>query len=299
MPSKTVHVPHLGGIEAGYEMPYPYDPEKPTCILVNSFTTTTDLYRDQYQNKDLNDTMNLLAIEPLGHGKTRTKSEHFTFWDTAIMSIQVLDALGIKKAFALGTSQGGFIVVRMALLAPDKIEGIIPLGTSMDYESEHSRQIGCWNAYENCVPLIERWSSTQPTPDWVVDDEFCDLISMLGFGRDCPESTKSFWKKTQKEIYRGDEGRKRIRMAAINLLERDGLHSRLQDVTCPVLWLHGSNDIPFDVRLPKEEIKMFVNAADAKLHIVEGGAHYLSATHPKEVNQALIDFVTKFRGNKL
>lgn len=37
------------------------------------------------------------------------------------MNLQVLEALGIEKAFAMGTSQGGFIVVRMALLDPDKV----------------------------------------------------------------------------------------------------------------------------------------------------------------------------------
>jgi pimeloyl-ACP methyl ester carboxylesterase len=112
-------------------MPHPYNPSKPTLILVNSFTTSSDLYRSQYANKALTDTMNLLAIELLGHGKTRTKSENFTYWDTALMNLQVMKALGIKKAFVLGTSQGGWITVRMALLGPDKIEGIIPLGTSM------------------------------------------------------------------------------------------------------------------------------------------------------------------------
>ena len=65
--------------------------------------------------------MNLLAIELLGHGHTRTKSENFTYWDTAIMNVQVMDALGIKEAFVLGTSQGGWITVRMALVAPDRV----------------------------------------------------------------------------------------------------------------------------------------------------------------------------------
>ena len=65
--------------------------------------------------------MNLLAIELLGHGQTRTKSENFTYWDTAYMNILVMDALGIDKAFVLGTSQGGWITVRMALLAPDRV----------------------------------------------------------------------------------------------------------------------------------------------------------------------------------
>ncbi|KAK4989588.1 hypothetical protein LTR28_001577, partial [Elasticomyces elasticus] len=119
--TKTVHVPHLGGIEAGYQMPHPYDSSKPTLVLVNSFTTSSELYRAQYGNKDLTNAMNLIAIELLGHGKTRTKSENFTYWDTAIMNLQVLDALDIKgKVFVLGTSQGGWITVRMALLSPDR-----------------------------------------------------------------------------------------------------------------------------------------------------------------------------------
>ena len=32
-----------------------------------------------------------------------------------------MEEMGVKKAFVLGTSQGGWITVRMALLAPDKV----------------------------------------------------------------------------------------------------------------------------------------------------------------------------------
>jgi len=124
--TKTVHVPHLGGIEAAYQMPKPYDSSKPTLVLVNSFTTSSELYRSQYANNQLTDAMNLIAIELLGHGQTRTKSENFTYWDTALMNIQVLEALGITgKIFVLGTSQGGWITARMALLAPEKVSLVI------------------------------------------------------------------------------------------------------------------------------------------------------------------------------
>jgi pimeloyl-ACP methyl ester carboxylesterase len=122
--TETIHVSHLGGIDAAYQMPHTYDASKPTLVLVNSFTTSSELYRGQYANKELTDKMNLIAIELLGHGQTRTKSENFTYWDTAYMNIQVMDALGIKKAFVLGTSQGGWITVRMALLAPDKVPSL-------------------------------------------------------------------------------------------------------------------------------------------------------------------------------
>ena len=126
----TINVPHLGGIDCAYQMPHGYSPDKPTLVLVNSFTTSSELYRKQYANRELNDKVNIIAIELLGHGQTRTKSENFTYWDTAIMNLQALDALGLtgqgKKVFVLGTSQGGWICVRMALLAPEKVSWSFP-----------------------------------------------------------------------------------------------------------------------------------------------------------------------------
>ena len=136
--TKTIQVPHLGGIQAGYQMPHPYDPSKPTLVLVNSFTTSSEIYRGQYQNEKLTSKMNLLAIELLGHGQTRTKSENFTYWDTAIMNLQVMEALGVKKAFVLGTSQGGWITVRMALLAPDRV------------------------LYTSLTPTVQPWANIHP-----------------------------------------------------------------------------------------------------------------------------------------
>ncbi|KAK5069093.1 hypothetical protein LTR16_009560, partial [Cryomyces antarcticus] len=163
-------------------MPHPYDESKPTLVLVNSFTTSSELYQAQYRNKQLTDAMNLIAIELLGHGQTRTKSEQFTYWDTAIMNVQVLEALGIKgKIFVLGTSQGGWITVRMALVAPDKITGIIPLGTSMDYESERTRKLGCWDGYEACTGPINEWTTNDKTTDFEPDQDYCDFLIDIGF----------------------------------------------------------------------------------------------------------------------
>jgi pimeloyl-ACP methyl ester carboxylesterase len=39
----------------------------------------------------------------------------------AIMNIQVMEALEIEKYFVLGTSQGGWISARVALLAPSNV----------------------------------------------------------------------------------------------------------------------------------------------------------------------------------
>jgi len=119
--TKTIRVAHLGGTDAAYQMPREYDPSKPTVVLVNAFTTSSDLFQDQFKDSNLTDNMNLLAIELLGHGQTRTTREQWTYWDTAEMNLQVLDALGIDRAFVLGISQGGWITVLMALLRPEKV----------------------------------------------------------------------------------------------------------------------------------------------------------------------------------
>jgi len=120
--TKTVDVSHLGGITAAYQTSGPIDNSKPTLVLINAFTTSSELYRDAYTNDELTSVMNLVAIELLGHGQTRAhKAQNWTYWDTAIMNLQVLEKLGVEKAFVLGTSQGGWITVRMALLAPEKV----------------------------------------------------------------------------------------------------------------------------------------------------------------------------------
>ena len=140
--TKTVQVPHLGGIKAGYAFSNDsYDPVKPTCVLINSMCMTVSLYRDQLNSSRLTDAMNLLAIEPLGHGSTSSPSEHFTYWDTAIMALQVMDHFGIQKAFALGTSQGGWMVTRMALLAPERVSRDGFEWTSIDRASHANSRV--------------------------------------------------------------------------------------------------------------------------------------------------------------
>jgi pimeloyl-ACP methyl ester carboxylesterase len=52
--------------------------------------------------------------------------------------------------------------------------------------------------------------------------------------------------------------------------------------------------VVYSVANAQHEIKMFVNSPDAKLVPVDGGAHFLSASHPKEVDAALIEFVGRY-----
>ncbi len=291
---QTIAVPHLGTSTIGYQLGEPYNASLPTLVMVNSFTTSVELYRPQFAHAELKETANLLAIELYGHGATRTSYEQFTYWDTAIANLQVLEALGIPEAFVLGTSQGGWVTARMAMLAPDTVKGIIPLGTSMDFESQRSRDLGCWDGIDFCTPSIDVLAESVDD-DWVIPVEFIDAVLREGLGDDIPPDERSFWHSAHQKNYAGDAGRRRLRMCTINLRDRDGLHGRLDGVRCPVLWMQGTEDPVYSVPNAEDEIKRFVNAVDSELRVVQGGQHFLSASNPDDVNTATIEFINRWK----
>jgi len=291
--TQTISVPHLGGSTVGYKFGGPYNPDLPTLVMVNSFSTSVDLYRPQFADEELSKTANLLALELYGHGETRATYGQFTYWDTAIANLQALKALGIPEAFVLGTSQGGWICARMAMLDPSAIKGIIPLGTSMDFESQRSRDLGCWDGIEFCTPSIAGLSESVDE-DWVVPMEFVDAVLGAGLGEDVTPDERAFWHKTYQQNYVGDAGRKRLLISTINLRDRDGLHARLDSILCPVLWLQGSADAVYSVANAQEEIKLFTHSENAELRVIQEGQHFLSASDPEVVNSAAVEFIQRW-----
>jgi len=116
------------------------------------------------------------------------------------MTLQVLDALKIVgKVFAVGTSQGGWIVVRMYPLRPDRIAGITPLGTSLDYESQRTRDLGNFDCLATLTGPIKEFESETPTPDFVIPQSFRDFPIDVGFGKEIDDATVKFWNEEMKQ----------------------------------------------------------------------------------------------------
>lgn len=62
-------------------------------------------------------------------------------------------------------------------------------------------------------------------------------------------------------------------------------------------WMQGNQDPVFGTVVPQEHIKLFTSSPEAKLVFVEGGGHYLNATSPGEVEEAVVEMVSKYRGD--
>lgn len=115
----------------------------------------------------------------------------------------------------------------------------------MDYESSASRALGSWDPKTQLTAFYDKWSSDADGEAFVVDAAWRDMVARLGFSGSVPDETLAFWDATLREVYSGDEGRRKLRLALLNLLERDGLLARTRDVRCPVYWLHVSLSLPF------------------------------------------------------
>lgn len=189
----------------------------------------------------------------------------FDYWDSARDLLGLLDQLGVEQAVVGGMSQGGFVSLRAALLAPERVRGLILLDT----------QSGCEDPA--LVPsydlLHATWLESGPGP---VQEVVASII--LGPG-EWPEWYAA-WAALAPE---------QMSLAYRCLMDRDDITARLGEITCPALIVHGTDDaaIPF----AKAEALRDGLGGPATLVAVEGGAHASNLTHPGPVNAAILDFL--------
>lgn len=122
----------------------------------------------------------------------------------------------------------------------------------MDSESDRSRKLNCWDGMSIVSGFVDQWTVSKPVPNFEPGDDYCDALIGVGFN-ECSTEVRDFWRDSIKSNYRGEDGRRRLRMAAINLAERGSMHLRLADVRCPVLWLHVSVSISYSATITKSD----------------------------------------------
>jgi len=293
LPTKIVSVPHLGGTKISYHLTKPIVGSKPTLILINAFTTTATFFRPQLTDTALLDEMNLVAMEPLGHGNSSTVSPSWTFWDSAAAFLQAMDALGVRKAYVLGSSQGGWMAVRMALLAPTRVTGIISINSHMGAADAHMLELGCLDFTPGLTENIKAFAKADP--EFKLPEDMIPSFAPLSLGPSPSDADMSLFVSSANKVYAGDSGRQKIRAAIIALLSRDSLHLRLDAVVAPVLWIRGEEDKVFTIKAAEEDVARFVNAK-VEVETVQGGYHAPSWTHADEVNRLVLGFVKKNGG---
>lgn len=209
----------------------------------------------------------VLTWDARGFGATEFDAKPFTYWDSAADVLALCDHLGIERAVFAGMSQGGFISLRVALLAPERTRGLILIDTQAG--AEHPEKAELYG------DMIEAWVTVGP------GDELANIIA--GIILDDPALNAEWiarWQARPKELLR-EPGR--------CLLERESLVDRLGEIPCPALVIHGSEDSAIGPELG-DLLSAGLVGSD-KVVVIEGAAHAANLTHPDEVNAAILPFL--------
>ncbi|HKI73000.1 MAG TPA: alpha/beta hydrolase, partial [Pseudomonadales bacterium] len=198
-------------------------------------------------------------------------SAPFTYWDSGDDAIALMDHLGIDKAVLLGMSQGGFLSMRAQLNHPDRVTGLVLIdsGTHVDPPE----------VLEGYRALIAVWTGDDPL------DEVAATVAGIIIGE---PGLSAEWIAKWKA-----RDRKSIKIPFETLITRDDITDRAGDIKCPVLIVHGEEDVAIQIATAEELAKLLPDCRG--LVRVPGGSHAANMTHPDIVNPAIGKFLEEIR----
>ena len=234
----------------------------PVVVLSHGFLMDHTMFDPQVAA--LRSTHRVVTWDERGFGGTRATGS-FSYWDSARDVLGLLDHLGVEKAVIGGMSQGGFLSLRAALTAPDRVRGLILIDTQAGTEDA--------DKVDGYGLLHQTWVEHGPTP---VQDVIAGLI--LGPGRWDDWFAK--WARMEKEQFT---------LAFRCLMDRDDVTGRLGEIDAPTLIVHGDADAA--IPLAKAERLRDGLGGPTELVVVPGAPHAANLTHPEPVNAAIVRFL--------
>src|SRR5262245_58545088 len=106
----------------------------PPVILAHGFFMDQSMFDRQVEA--LSPAFRVIRWDERCFGQTEDDGRPFTYWDSASDCIGLLDHLGLDRAVIGGMSQGGFLSLRAALVAPARVKGLVLINTQAGVDAE-------------------------------------------------------------------------------------------------------------------------------------------------------------------
>jgi pimeloyl-ACP methyl ester carboxylesterase len=234
-------------------------------VLAHGFLMDRTMFAPQVAT--LRDSYRIIAWDARGFGDTVFDGKPFTYWDLASDCLALLDHLEIERAVIGGQSQGGFVALRVALTAPDRVRALVLVDTQAGREEPEAIPL-----FES---LIDSWVTNGPT------DELAAVVAGVLLGT--PELTKAWtprWMARSPEL---------LEQPGRALLSRDDITSRLGEIEAPALVVHGTAD----ASIPMERAAALAGGLPRCRGVVpiQDGTHSANLTHPGAVTDAISAFL--------
>jgi pimeloyl-ACP methyl ester carboxylesterase len=218
----------------------------------------------------------VITWDQRGHGGTQATGP-FSYWDSARDALALLDHLGIGEAVLGGMSQGGFLSLRAAMLAPQRVRGVVLIDSQAGTELEASRP-----GYEQ---MHQIWLDQGPGP-------VQEIVAAIILGPGQWEGWYAKWAEQYAQLT--PDNLDQLTWAFRCLMDRDDITGRLGEVSCPALIVHGSEDAAIPVA--RAEKMRDGLAGPTTFTLVDGGPHASNVTHPEAVNTEIVNFLQGLAG---
>jgi 3-oxoadipate enol-lactonase len=235
----------------------------PAVIFSHGFLMDHEMFAPQVEA--LAGEFRTVTWDERGFGATPATGP-FSYWDLAGDCLGLLDHLHIDAAVLAGMSQGGFLSLRAALQAPQRVLGLALIDTQAGTENPATAE-----AYE---ALGRTFIDQGPEP---VQDVIAAII--LGQAVDAGP-----WFRKWAGL-----DRKGFEYAFRCLMDRDDISDRMGEIVAPAVIFHGSDDAA--IPLERAEFLRDHLRGCRDLVVVPGAGHASNLSHPDAVTPKLRDFV--------
>jgi 3-oxoadipate enol-lactonase len=237
----------------------------PVVVLAHGFLMDRTMFAPQVAA--LRDSYRVITWDARGFGDTVFDGLPFTYWDLAHDCLALLDHLGIERAVVGGTSQGGFVALRLAMLAPERVEALLLFDSQAG--TEDPALVPAMQA------TLDDWAANGPS------SELADVIGDLLLG---DANLKRTW--IPRWMARDPAT---IAEPSRTLLTRDDVAGRLGTIDAPALVLHGTSDAA--VGMDRAQALADGLPGCRGVVAIPEGSHAANLTHPGAVNDALVTFL--------
>jgi pimeloyl-ACP methyl ester carboxylesterase len=169
-------------------------------------------------------------------------------------------------------SQGGFLSLRAAMLAPQRLRGLILIDSQAGTEAEASRP-----GYEQ---LHQTWLDEGPGP-------VQEIVATILLGPGQWDGWYAKWAGQYAQWAPDNLGQ--LTWPFRCLMDRDDITGRLGDIGCPALIVHGGEDAA--IPLARADEMRSGLPGSARFTVIGGAPHASNVTHPGAVNAEILDFL--------
>jgi pimeloyl-ACP methyl ester carboxylesterase len=127
------------------------DPDGPAVVALHGITDSSFSFSPLLPL--LPPALRVIAPDQRGHGESERPRDGYAMRDLGQDVLALMDALGIARATLVGHSMGTFVAREAALIAPDRISGLLLLGAGATGRGPGVREL--WRIVETMVDPID------------------------------------------------------------------------------------------------------------------------------------------------